>query len=120
MALLAATLPGIRVFVVTSVVQQLHGRLRVVIKKKESLRVEVPWASHGAGLCHRVRVAAGQSWQNAGGGEQGRRVRRQDPQLGRGGGTQDELQVPTLHSSLGLAQALLQVPTSNRTHHASS
>ena len=54
MSFLANSLPGIRVFVVTSVVEQLHGWLWVVLKKKEEeshleCRCEGPQASHSAG-----------------------------------------------------------------------
>ena len=48
----AAALPGVGVFVVTSVVQQLHGRLRVVVEKEEgywSADAENCWLPTGRG-----------------------------------------------------------------------
>lgn len=104
---LTDTLPGIWVFVVTSVVEQLHGWLKAVIKKKDKSHLEWRycglWASHRAGPYHQVKEAAKHSWQT--GGWCGRTERETvGLTIGRRGedATQDELQVPILHPSSAL------------------
>lgn len=61
-------------------------------------------------------TASGRQWGRAGRmGEGGAGAESETA----GPTAQDGLRVPIPHSSLGLAQALPQVPTSHRIHHAS-